>query len=403
MSRIDELLHLAIATGEIPAEARPEERAEIERLLRMAGLLRTERRQAEGEASSTMPAGRARFERFLAARPQPPNPAVRLPKPSLLSRGFHAGHGLVPLAAAAAIGLIIFVALIGSQAIFSSTEAAQALAPDDYVQLEGLVSNTSGSGAGRTLKLQSGAGPLTVSLSAETSILNGEHAADAASIRPGDSLLVGGVVAPDGRTIAASTIAVSDSPSSPPARPKPQVLRKLPPNLEGRVRLVAVSREGDSARVLIETPKGKLYLVTIDVDAAAELLSGTHTLGQRVRVTAGPQPGQPVFTLALAEEATSTPPPTTAGTPAARPGFVTVRGVITGRVLNDVIISTDRGPVTVVIRPATRRLLGKSGLTLADVGNPDAILQHTVVVTGGLQPRTGRIVADLIILGPAQR
>ena len=55
----------------------------------------------------------------------------------------------------------------------------------------------------------------------------------------------------------------------------------------------------------------------------------------------------------------------------------------------------------VAIRANTRILLAESGLTLADVGKPGgAATGHTVAVSGGGDARTGRISANVIVVGP---
>jgi hypothetical protein len=64
-------------------------------------------------------------------------------------------------------------------------------------------------------------------------------------------------------------------------------------------------------------------------------------------------------------------------------------------------LDTPRGPVSVLVRLDTRFLLGESGLAREALrGDGASIIGHSVAVTGGLDRGTGRIVADLIVVGP---
>jgi hypothetical protein len=108
-----------------------------------------------------------------------------------------------------------------------------------------------------------------------------------------------------------------------------------------------------------------------------------------------------VFSLAVVDQPGASPSPSGV---AAKPGltFAGVKGVIVGREGNVLeVIDAQRQVVLVAIRPNTRILLAESGLTLADVGKPGgAATGHTVAVSGGVDARTGRISADVIVLGP---
>ncbi len=422
MSRIDDLLQQAIVTGAIPPEATEAERAELAGLLGGAAALRTGRRDMEAEADATMPIARARFERFLAAQPgavasRPVTVASR-PHPGILARVFRAHRGLALSGAAVAIGLLAVVALFGSQALLSNTDtaSAQVLSADDYVQVQGVVRSSTTNGDQRTVALDSPVGLVQVTLASDTSVVDDQNAVDASTIKPGDQLLIGGV-ALNNHAIAAHTVAVSQPTNAALRRVKLKALTKLLPNLEGKVSLLTISKDGSKARVLIDAPNGNSYIVNIDVAAAEELLRLSSTaLGAQVRVNAGANVKTAIFALALTSPAptsarTATPDaprsPASAGAKrpdasaaGGKPSFVSVKGVITGRAGPLFQIETRDGVLTIQVRAETRRLVGNSGLTRADIGNPDSVIGHLVTVTGGLDPKTGRVIADLVVVGP---
>lgn len=426
MSRIEDLLEQSLSTGTIPEEATAAERAELEELVPAARTLRDGRHAIDAEASRSLPIARARFERFVAANQQPVAvraQAVSVPRRGLFSRLFDVHRGVALAGAAVAIGLLGVVALVTSQALLSNTEtaSAQVLFPDDYVQVQGTVQSLNGTGDARTVSLDSPAGRIDIALSGETSVVDEQTTIDPATIKVGDQLLIGGV-AVDGHTVSAQTVALSRAKPA-AGTPRLKLLSRLAASLEGRVSLLTISRDGTTARVAIDGVNGERYVAKVDVATAEELLRLSSTaLGAIVRANAQADPKAPIR-LALTSPSPSSPvpertvtPDVTQGAPAAgtvtRPdaatvagkaSFVTVRGVVIGRNGNLLSLETARGLVTVVVRPTTRRLAGDSGLTVADLGNPDAAIGHTATVTGGLEARTGRVVADLIILGPRFR
>ena len=431
MSRIDDLAQQAITTGIIPPEATAAERAELEGLLGSAASMRAERSRVEADADASMPIAMARFERFMAAQ-QAAAPsrtvAVTRPRDGFLGRIFAVRRGLALSGAAVAIGLLAAVALFGSQALLSSTEtaSAQVLSPDDYVQLQGIVQSTTTNGDVRTVNLDSALGHVQVTLSAETSVVDEQNAVDPGTIKAGDQLLVGGV-AVNNHAVTAHTVALSQQAKTAPRQVKLKALSKLVPNLEGRVSLLSIAKDGSKARVLIDARNGDRYVVNVDV-ATAEALVGlaSTALGTEVRVDAATDAKQANFRLAVTSPQASSPVPERTVTPEPRPtptvagasppvkrpdasaaagkaSFVTVRGVMTSR--NGILfqLETKDGVVTVQLRPETRRLIAESGFTRAEVGNPDAVIGHSVMVTGGLDPKTGRVIADLVVVGPRLR
>ena len=409
MNRLDDLLAEALATGEIPAGATDAERAEITRLLGASAALKANAAHVNKEASSSMRVARARFERFIAEVGRPAAVPVAARRPGLFGRLLQFNRGLVGVGAAAAIGLVAIVAVGLSQVLFSGTEtaSAQVLTEDDYVQVQGVVSSSSD----QQLRLQSAEfGDITVAFTASTSVVDGQSTRTPSSLKAGDSVLVGGVV---GRkhTISASTVALAEPGQAPPRKVKLNELKKLSRNLEGKVAVLAVSKNGETARVLIDAEDGQRYIVNVNGKTAEMLLDrAAMALGTRVKVAAGTTPNGSVFALTLTElptpQPTQQPSATAVATPAvpSRPArtFPGVKGVIVGREGNVLeIVDAQRRSVSVVVRPETRMLFGESGLTRDAVGKPEVLIGHAVTITGGLDPaRPGRVLADVIVVGP---
>ena len=303
-----------------------------------------------------------------------------------------------------AVGLIAVIALFASQSLFSGTETAdaQVLVPDDFVQVQGVAGSVSVVDGVRTVTLQSEFGNVDVLLSADTSIVQDQANAASTAIKPGDSLLVGGVVAAGG-AVSAQTVAVTAAQTAPPKQSKALQLKKLLPNLGGRIVLLAIANDAKSAHVLIETANGKRYNVNVDAATAARLLtSSANALGASVSVNDGASPNDDVFGLTV-DSSGGTTPSLANGCPllsTAHPGFAGVCGVIVGRKGNVLsVMDNSRTLHEVAIRPATRILLGESGLTAKSIRQGDSVIGHTIVVSGGLDASGNRIVADLVVVG----
>jgi RNase P/RNase MRP subunit p29 len=407
MNRLDNLLAQALATGEIPEDATEAERAEITRLVGPSAALKANAAHVNNEASASMPVARARFERFMAEASRPAPVRVAAPRAGLLGRLLQFNRGLVSAGAAIAIGLIAILAVGGSQVLLSGTEtaSAQVLTEDDYVQVQGVVSSTTD----QQLKLHSAEfGDITVAVTSSTSVVDDQSTRTAASLKPGDSVLVGGVVGKK-HTISASTVAIAAPGQAPPPQARLNELKKPPRDLEGKVAVLTVSKNGDTARVLIDAGDGQRYIVNVNGKTAEMLLDRTETaIGTRVKVAAGSTPQNGVFALTLAESPTPQPTvrpsaTTTTTTASAQPARTLpgARGVVVGREGNVLeIVDAQRRSVSVVVRPETRILLGESGLTREAIGKPEVLIGHTVTVTGGLDAKTGRILADAIVIGP---
>lgn len=326
------------------------------------------------------------------------------PRRGFLGRMLMGNRLVMSLGTAVAVAAIAIVAVFASQGLLSGTETANALSADDYVQVQGVVSSATTSGDQQTVQLSSELGPVTVLVSPDTSTVDETTPNGVAALKAGDTVLVGGLVTAVSptREIAASTVAISQASATPPTQVKLKVLKKLLPNLQGRISVLSVAKDGKSARVVIVAASGERYVVRVDGKTAESLLQGAATaVGAEVSVNDGAVANDGVFSLTVV----GAPGRPSAVSGAARPGltFAGTKGVIVGREANVLqVVDADRKVVLVTIRANTRILLGTSGLTLADVGRAGQglVIDHTVAVSGGIDARTGRIDADVIVIGP---
>jgi hypothetical protein len=413
--RIDALVDKALAAGSIPAGATPAERAEVETLLETMAVLGTARDAAEREAAASMPLAQARFQRHIAREQSAAALPQRTGRRARAARSLLRARGMAWVGSAAAVGAIVVAAVLLWRITLSEPTSAyaQVVEPGDYVQVEGVVLETS-DGA---LSLKSALGDVDVELHDSTTVVDADTAQEVSTLEPGDRVLVSGI-AGRGRKLVAQTLAVGgDS-----GEPAPRVitfkqLERLRPNLEGQVITYTISSDGTRGAVLIDAGDGERFLVHVDGASAAQLLARASTaLGQRVRVVEESGITSGTFTLELPV----LPPtdPTTipgdqrpgAGTDRARPGLASVKGVVTNvevraatnsdRILEGLVtVQTLRGPVQVVVRLTTRILPGESGLT-PGAGLRGEATGHTISVSGGIDTETGQVVADVIVMGP---
>lgn len=381
---LDDALQRALDTGTNPSETPPE----IGPLLEAARELRSATAAADAESGAKMPLARARFERFIDAQAE----AARPPARSAIPR--RAGRRPWLLTFAGVAAAIALLALIGSRVLFqeADTASAQVLAPGDYAQVDGTVSAPFDASRG-SLTLDSAAGSLAVEIPADADIAGPAGAAAAADIPLGAHLAVAGDVGDNGH-ITARTLAFGPPAGGPPSRgPAARLLQKLDAALPGTVLAVALPRDGSGARVLVQDEGGNRYVVRVDAVSAERLLRLARVLGSRVVVT-NPAASSD-FTLDVTGGAT---PPSNAA-----PAVRTVTGVVTARDANVLTLASDDGEIFVVVRPATRILLSASGLPRDSFNRGErTVIGHGVTVIGSLQRVTGRIVADVIVIGPRQ-
>jgi hypothetical protein len=393
--RIDRLLDELLAGGSVAADATPGERAELDRLAGVAASLRLTAATVDAEARDSMPTARARFERFIASSRT--TAAAPKPRRGLLAGLFGAHHFLMPIATAAAIGVLAVGVLVVSQAVFSGTPSAnaQVLTPGDYVQVQGIVAEATGEGDVRQLQLQSEFDDrLRIDLSADTALADGSGKT-VATLKKGDVVLVGGVVGKD-RRISARTVAPASGPGQPPPHGDFRELRDPRPDLKGKVVTFTVAPDGSRGVVLLEGTDGQRYFVRVDGKSASTLLDGNATaVGTNVRIGPGNNPKEAPFSLSMGGG------PPTGGQQPPRPAFIDLRGIIVGREGNVLQVETPHGTVSVIVRTDTHILLGESGLTADAFRRGDAtIVGHGIVVTGGLDKATGRLKADVVGIGP---
>lgn len=384
--RLDDLLSRSLETGVIPADATPEERRELAPLLERAMDVRLSSAAVRGEADSAMPAARARFQRHLQAqRPVAPAPLPRTSRRGFLG-GLLNGRGMAFVASAASIGVIALVALAVLQP-WNTPESAAALTVDDYVQVQGVVSNTNGD---VVTVASPDLGNLEVALNDLTTVT--DAAGVAGPLRRGDTVLVAGVVTAR-RAIAASAVSVSQTGATPPAgRPAIRTLKEFKA-VEGTVKLVSLSPDGVGARVLLRTSTESLFVDIEQTSTNVLLTNPGGPLEARVRVTPVRGAAKGVFGLELLDAAN--PAPTPPGTAVTQ--FRTIRGVVLSRNLNVFIVRTTQGDIPVSVRGSTAIRLGDSGLSLADIRDGERIIGHEVVASGVANPRNQRgIIAEVV-------
>ena len=437
--RIDDLLEQALETGTIPSEATQAERAELELLLAGTAMLRAAKVAAEADAAAAKPIARARFERFAAQHQAAATAArARAPQAAKPPRGplrhlVALATGVRGVALAAAIGLIAVVAVFATQNLRNTTEsAAAAFEPGDYVQLQGTVESASPG----TLHLRYELGTVDVDIADATTVIDDGTAIDPSSLKAGDSVLVGGVVG-ENRRVSARTLAVSEVRLPEPSAARITRLEALEGKLPGRVVAFALAPNG-RGRVTLETADGRRLLVIVDARSAERLVALGAIPGRRVVVGGVSPAGERVYFLEF--EGSSPPPPSSGagtgtgttprptltpasgGTPAAsvtrpagaataaggtvaRPdgastGMVRVSGTLLAREGLVLTLATDRGTATVHLRPDTRVLVGESGITLREWAAGATGVGHTMTVSGGIDARSGVVVADVVVVGP---
>lgn len=379
--RMDDLLDRALESGTIPEDATADERAELERMLAAAGTLRAERTSIDAEAAAAKPIARARFQRAIGdVAPQTAHPAQK-------RRGrFAFGFGAI----AAAVAVLV-VAVVAIQP-FGGTQTASALSIDDYVQVPGVVTATSESAV--TVNSPE-FGDIEVLVSDLTSVVDGETTSALENVRQGETVLISGLVrrAEVNRVqIDARTLALAVRKPVAPGRADINELKEFREGVVGTITVLVVSPDGTTARVLIETEAGRRVLVNASPESLEQLLElDGSPVGLEVRVERGEGLPGGVFNVVAVDEQVIEEPGT---------GLVTVGGVIVGRRTNVYQVRTQRGIVRAVLRPSSRILLGRSGLTLEGIRDGETAIGHTVRVTGGLEPGTNRLIVDIAVIGP---
>ena len=399
--RIDELLEQALVSG-TPAEASPVERVEIEQLLAIAGSISALHPAVDAEARAALPTARARFERHVAAGPVTQTGRTATwteQRPGFLVRPFAVHRRLSVAGSAAIIGLVALLSVFASQSYDGlETASAQVLNQNDYAQIQGVITATSGEGEDRTATLSSDFGEVEVSLGELASVTSADQLVDASTLRAGDEVTVAGTVAKKDKatSIAARTMAILKANAKPPARPKVTLLRELRKGLEGRITVFAVAQDGKSARVLVDAGGGEQFVVVVNARTLGELLNASEAaVGRRVMVSQEPGGPKGEFTLTALNAPAGQP------TPIVRPAANgAVAGLVLARDGNVLRVQTDRGPVQVVVTLETRIAIGpEAGLSADRFRGGNLAIGHAVIIQGGVDRTTGRLVADVIWVG----
>ena len=382
--RMDDLLDRALDTGVIPEDATAEERSELERLLAASGVLTTERQGIDAEAAAAKPVARARFERAIGDIAPEPGGRER-PRARRWSRRSFGFGALAALAAVVAVGVLAIRP-------FNGAETVSALTVDDYVQIPGVVSAT---GDGTITVESEEFGQIEVLVSDLTSVVDGQQAAEPASLRPGQPVLVGGLVRrahASNVQIDARTVARHTGPGGgPPRHGSLQELRNYREGLSGTITVLVLSPDGETAGVVLETGDGGRVLVRVARTTVERLIAARGSvIGLDVRVERG-EDGAP-FRLALVDSEPEPEPDDS--------GFVTISGVIENRRANAWLVRTEGGTVPAIIRPHSRILPGESGLSLERIRRGERAIGHAVTITGGIEAGTDRVIIDVAVLGP---
>jgi hypothetical protein len=384
--RLDALLAAALETGEIPPDATPSERIELQRLLEAEMYVRTGGANHAAEADASAPIARARFERFVAAArvPAPVGPAqgnvarrwwgvARAPRAALLS-------------GAAAAVLIAIVAVAGVVVLSSGVEsaAAQVLSPGAYVQVEGVVERADDASS---LVITSELGRIRIALSGDTVIIDDRPGAPGPG--PGARVLLSGIVG-DGRVVVATTLAVRDGAPPPPGVGRFQRLEQFRPGVRGRIIAVALAEDATRAVVTIETPQGQRLIVPVAGPAAERVLRGGTAVGADVLVVEGEGGGPLGLELTGAADRPGGPP---------HGPIPAIRGIVTARAGDTLTVRTPDGPVDVVIQPRTRIMTAGTGLDPGAVARGEVdITGYGVVAAGGRRPG-GPVIASHLAIG----
>lgn len=209
-------------------------------------------------------------------------------------------------------------------------------------------------------------------------------------------MTVAGTVAKDSKTtkIAARTLSVLKADAKPPAKTRLTLLRELRKGLEGRITVLAVAQDGKSARVLVAVSNGEQFVVAVNAKTLGELLNGSEAAVGR-SVVVSQEPGNASGEFSLTPVSNPGQP-----TPVARPALSGVAGIILARDGNVLRLHTDRGPVQVVVTLETRIVIGPGAeLTAERFRGGNLALGHAVVIQGGVDRATGRLIADVIWVG----
>jgi hypothetical protein len=249
-------------------------------------------------------------------------------------------------------------------------------------------------------------GPVFVETTGDTSFVDSEDVASIDDLRPGMPVTVGGIVN-DERRIAARTLAFIAEVRDVPVRSAVERFRASDVGLEGDVVAFGVSPDGAAGRAVVRASSGRQYLVPVAAESVADLLQSGTVLGAPVRVA---DATDGAFALQLLEEAapepSSTPDPDSTAPPGRpdeppvdAPSLVAVEGLVLSGEPGRITVLTLRGRVEVLLSDESRIVPAGSGIF------PDRALQgaplvgRRVALRGGLDPSTGEVLANVLVIG----
>jgi len=157
---------------------------------------------------------------------------------------------------------------------------------------------------------------------------------------------------------------------------------------------LAIARKGErDLRLVLLEANGKSYVVPLEGGAVERLLArSANALGADVVISNGANATDDIFSLTVGQ---SSPAPTTASTP-----LMGVRGVVIARRGPMIeVATTGQQRYTVIVTASTRIVLAKSGLTRPQVRTGGTVVGHLVSVAGAVDQSTGRITAELVVVG----
>lgn len=391
--RLDDLLEQALATGRLPEGISDEEADELAAALARSNDLRASVAAVDAEAEASMPAARARFERFLGEQQPSARPAGVTPTARPRFAGWFGRKTRLPALAAAAAVILVAAGLLVVPALFNDVEtaSAQVLVPGDYVQFQAVAGRPSDG----SLPVESDFGEVSVVVDDQTEVVDATGAG-AATIEPGRALVVAGVVGEDLR-VRARTVSVAAVAGERPVSRRPQQLMQFHAH-HGQVVALSLGDEGNP-RVVVETSDGKLLVVKVDGPSLESLLerysAAVGTPVQIVRVDGAP-PG--VFGVAPAPgEGGSQQPP--GGPMHDRPMFMSVVGIAKQREANRLTVETREGDVTVELTRRTQVRIADPSVTPAQLLAQGVTGRFVTVVVVPHHQQRDQVIADVIIVG----
>ncbi|HJP41527.1 MAG TPA: hypothetical protein QGF35_07455 [Dehalococcoidia bacterium] len=397
--RLDHLLDEALATGDVPSDASPTEREEIERLLQASRTVREAKALVDAGAEASMLVAKARFERFLTQEARSSAGATDA-SPSRVARvfGLLAGGRSIPKFAAiggpvAAAVLLIAVVVIVLQGAFDDVDTAIALESGDYVQLQGKIADIEEQGDDLLVRVESPAGVYSASVTQGTALRNFDSEILRSALKRGITVALDGIVSDQG-VLVANTVAVGDF--SVPDRQSPEPITDARDSIKATIVMVRLSEDGSSGHVVFENDAGRHFIVPVDGRAFEALLHRfSNSLGERIEVRPPSQEGG-AFQIDVLKPSDGVEP---LPLPRKLPPLIHVRGEVVRVADGFLELRNADGTIVVRLTPSTRILAKGVGLLPQDIVEKDAAVGFTVTVTGRIDPTSDQLIASVVTVG----